>query len=352
MSDTAALAAAAGEASLETSTAEELYRETEGHPLYIVEMTRASAEGSARPASTRASGRRVLPDRVMATIEGRLALLTPSTLDVLGVASVIGREFGTELLAASSGTGEAEVATAVEELVKRRLVGEREHRRLRLQPRQHPRGGLHPAGCRPPPAAAPRDRAGADRVRGSAPASASTIAKHLERGGFIEGAIPFYRLAAEHALGIYAGIEAVAHYEQALELLGRLPPSAGHLLQEIELRTALCVALVSLEMYSGPRMLGEYARLSELCQRAGVSPGPPAMRMLAIALLMRGDVAETTRIGEQLLAAVPPPGTRCCSWRRSTCSGPPHSCEAIRRPVPDTFAPGSMPIDRLRPAST
>ena len=306
--DTAALAAAAGERPLEASAAEELYRETEGHPLYIVEMTRASAEGSARPASTRASGRRVLPDRVMATIEGRLALLTPSTLDVLGVASVIGREFGTELVAASSGTGEAQVATAVEELVKRRLVGERStgvydfsHESIRE---------------------VAYTRLGADRRRllhrgiaqaqiassGSAPASASAIAKHLERGGFIEGAIPFYRLAAEHALGIYAGIEAVAHYEQALELLGRLPPSAGHLLQEIELRTALCVALVSLEMFSGPRMLQEYARLGGLCQRAGVSPGPPAMRTLAIALLMQGDVAETTRIGEQLLAAVPPTG--------------------------------------------
>jgi tetratricopeptide (TPR) repeat protein len=244
----------------------------------------------------------------MATIEARLALLTPSTLDVLGIASVIGREFGTELVAASSGTGEPEVATAVEELVKRRLVGERgagvydfSHDSIRE---------------------VAYTRLGADRRRllhrgiaqaqiasaGSAPASASTIAKHLERGGFIEGAIPFYRLAAEHALGIYAGIEAVAHYEQALELLGRLPPSAGHLLQEIELRTALCVALVNLEMFSGPRMLQEYARLSGLCHRAGVSPGPPAMRTLAIALLMQGEVAETARIGEQLLAAVPPTG--------------------------------------------
>jgi DNA-binding SARP family transcriptional activator len=306
--DTAALAAAAGEAPLEASAAEELYRETEGHPLYIVEITRANAEGSARPAPARTTGRRVLPDRVMATIEGRLALLTPSTLDVLGVASAIGREFGTELLAASSGTGEAEVATAVEELVERRLVGERgagvydfSHDSIRE---------------------VAYTRLGADRRRllhrgiaqaqiasaGSAPASASAIAKHLERGGFIEGAIPFYRLAAEHAVGIYAGIEAVAHYEQALELLGRLPPSAGHLLQEIELRTALCVALVNLEMFSGPRMLQEYARLSAMCQRAGVSPGPPAMRTIAIALLMQGNVAETARIGEQLMAAVPATG--------------------------------------------
>jgi DNA-binding SARP family transcriptional activator/predicted ATPase len=307
-SDSAALAAAAGDKPLEAAAAEELYRETEGHPLYIVEMTRASAEGSARPASAPSTGRRVLPDRVMATIEGRLALLSPSTLDVLGVASVIGREFGTELLAASSGTAEAEVATAVDELVERRLVSERgagiydfSHDNIREVAYTRLGGErrrlLH------------RGIAQAQIVSaGSAPASASAIAKHLERGGLIEGAIPFYRIAAEHALGIYAGIEAVAHYEQALELLGRLPSSTGHLLQEIELRTALCVALVSLEMYSGPRMLQEYARLSALCQRAGVSPGPPAMRMLAIALLMRGDVAETERIGGQLLAAVPPAG--------------------------------------------
>ena len=306
--DTAALAAAAADGPLEPSIAEELYRETEGHPLYIVEMTRASAEGSARPASARTTGRRVLPDRVMATIEGRLALLTRSTLDVLGVASVIGREFGTGLLGASSGTGEAEVAAAVEELVERRLVGERRpgvydfthdsirevtYSRLGAERRRLLHRGIAQAQI---------------ASTGGAPASASAIAKHLERGGFIEGAIPFYRLAAEHALGIYAGIEAVAHYEQALELLGRLPPSAGHLLQEIELRTALCVALVNLEMYSGPRMLTEYARLSGLCRRVGVSPGPPAMRTLAIALLMQGDVAETTRIGEELLAAVPATG--------------------------------------------
>ncbi len=301
--NTAALAAAAGDAPLEASAAEELYRETEGHPLYIVEMTRASAEGSASPGSARSTAKRVLPDRVMATIESRLALLTPATLDVLGVASVIGREFSTELLAASSGTSEAAAAVAVEELLERRLIGERgagtydfSHDSIRE---------------------VAYNRLGADRRRllhrgiaqariastGSAPASASAIAKHLERGGFLEGAIPFYRMAAEHALGIFAGSEAVAHYEQALALLAQLPPSGSHKVQEIELRTALCVALVNLEMFSGPRMLQEYARLNDLCKRAGISPGPPALRTLAIALLMQGEIAEPGRIGEQLSSA-------------------------------------------------
>ena len=302
--DTAALAAAASERPVEESAAEELFRETEGHPLYIVEMARASAEGSANPATVPAAAKRVLPDRVMATIEGRLALLTRPTLDVLGVASVIGREFSAELVAASSETAEADVAGAVEELVERRLVRERgsgiydfSHDSIRE---------------------VTYTRLGADRRRllhrgvaqaltasaGNVPASASAIARHLERGGFDEAAIPFYRLAAEHALGIFAASDAVAHYEQALALIGRLLPSAHHLSEEIELRTALCVALVNLEMFSGPRMMQEYARLSALCERAGVSPGPPALRTLAIALLMGGEVVEATRIGQRLQAAV------------------------------------------------
>lgn len=306
--DSTALAAAAGGRPLEVSAAKEMYRETEGHPLYIVEMMRASAEGSARPAPARTTGKRVLPDRVMATIEGRLALLAPSARDVLGVASVIGREFATELLAAASGTGEADVAAAVEELTVRRLVRERgagvydfSHDSIRE---------------------VAYSRLGADRRRllhrgiaqaqiasgGSAPASAAAIAKHLEHGGYLERAIPFYRLAAEHALGVFAGSEAVAHYEQALALLLQLPHSAGHLVQEIELRTALCVALVNLEMFLGPRMMQQYGKLSALCERAGVSLGPPALRTLAIALLSRGELAEADRIGRRLLAAVPAAG--------------------------------------------
>jgi DNA-binding SARP family transcriptional activator len=301
--DTAALAAAAGETPLAAVAAEELYRETEGHPLYIVEMTRASAEGSARLGGTEPEKRRVLPDRVMATIEARLALLTPATLDVLGVASAIGREFSTELVAACSAVGEPLVATAVEELVARRLVGERgagiydfthdsirevAYSRLGAERRRLLHRGIAQAQI---------------AAAAGAPALASTIAKHLERGGFTEGAIPFYRLAAEHALGIFAGAEAVAHYEQALGLLNGLPASASRVLQEIELRAALCVALVNLEMFSGPRMMQEYARLTRLCERAGVSPGPAVLRTLAIAVCMGGDVLETTRIGQQLGAA-------------------------------------------------
>jgi DNA-binding SARP family transcriptional activator len=307
-SDTAALAAAAADQPLEASAAERLYRETEGHPLYIVEIMQARVEGFARQASAGSAGNRVLPDRVMATIEGRLALVATATLDVLSVASVIGREFGTDLLAAASGAGEAEVAAAVEELVARRLVTERgtgvydfSHDSIRE---------------------VTYARLGADRRRllhrsiaqaqiasaGRAPASAPAIAKHLERAGYIESAIPLYRLAAERALAVFAGGEAVAHYEQALALLGQLTPSEGHLLQEIELRTALCVALVNLEMFSGPRMMQQYSQLSAVCERAGVSPGPPALRTLAIALLMRGELAEADRIGRQLLTAVPAVG--------------------------------------------
>ena len=306
--DTAALAAAAAGEPLEASAAEALYRETEGNPLFIVEMVRASVEGSARAASDPVISPRAFPERVIATIEARLALLSPEAHDALGVASAIGREFRTDLLGACSGTGMAAILSAVEELLARRLIDEQgpgtydfSHDSIREVVYASLSGArrqlLHQRIAQAQIAAA-----------AGTPEAASAIARHLERGGFTEGAIPFYKLAAEHALGLFAGAEAVKHFERALGLLGQVSPSSSHVAQEIELRTALCVALVNLEMYSGPRMMQEYARLSALCEKAGIEPGPPALRTLAIALVMRGEVAEAGRIGQRLLAGVPPAG--------------------------------------------
>ncbi|HYA50512.1 MAG TPA: hypothetical protein VEG33_05020, partial [Streptosporangiaceae bacterium] len=133
--------------------------------------------------------------------------------------------------------------------------------------------------------------------------SAAAIARHLEQAGLLEGAIPYYRVAAQHALALCAGSEAVLHLEKAIELVKRVPESAPRQVQEIELRTALCVALIGLEMYSGPRMLQEYERVRTLCESAGMTPGPAALRTLALALIMTGEIAEAEDIGRRLLAS-------------------------------------------------
>ena len=85
--EAAALAAAVAGAALDPAAAQALHRETEGHPLYIVEMLRAKATGgegevplpvhqSREQAPTGLESRHSLPQRVLATIEGRLAQLS------------------------------------------------------------------------------------------------------------------------------------------------------------------------------------------------------------------------------------------------------------------------------------
>jgi len=308
---TAALGAAALGRPLDADDARALHEETEGHPLYIVEMSRAIATGAHRPigpgedrhAPTRQTARRSLPQGVLAVIEARLAQLSRSTSQVLGVASVIGREFRLELVADCSEMSQDTVLAALDELLERRLVRELEGGTYTFSHdsiREVTYGGLSNA----------RRQILHHRVARSQMAlavgsssSAAAIARHLEQAGLLEGAIPYYRVAAQHALALCAGSEAVLHLEKAIELVKRVPESAPRQVQEIELRTALCVALIGLEMYSGPRMLQEYERVRTLCESAGMTPGPAALRTLALALIMTGEIAEAEDIGRRLLAS-------------------------------------------------
>jgi tetratricopeptide (TPR) repeat protein len=319
--ETAALAIAVAGEALDPHVADRLHRETEGHPLYIVEMLRAKETGldgadalppnvSAERPSTDPAGRPSLPQRVLATIEGRLAQLSPPARTVVGTAAVIGREFQMDLLAESTGISEIETASALDELLERRLVREQiggsydfSHDNIR-QVAYNGLGSarrrlLHQRIARAQIVPAPGS---------PAPAPAAAVAKHLELGGLIEEAIRYYRFAAEQALDLYASADATLHLETAIALLKQLPASATCLALEIDLRTALCAVLLSPEGYGGPRMLKEHTCLRSLVDRAGVIPAPPLLRSFAHPLIMRVALPELQELGQQLLAAVPPGG--------------------------------------------
>jgi len=317
--DPAALAAAVAGSALDPAAAQALHRETEGHPLYIVEMLRAKATGgegdvplagqeSPEQASTGQKSQRSLPQRVLATIEARLAQLSSPARTIVGAAAVIGREFRMDLLVESSGVSENEATSALEELLERRLVREQSGASYDFSHdniREVAYAGLSSARRR-----LLHQRIARAQIASAAGSrsAAAAIAKHLEQGGYGEDAIPYYKLAAEHALDLYAVGQAVLHLERAIELLKQLPASATTLHQEIELRTALCAGLVGHEGYAGPRALREHAYLRSLCDRAGTVPAPPLLRSLAHPLIMKGAISELAEIGKQLLAAEPAGG--------------------------------------------
>jgi DNA-binding SARP family transcriptional activator/predicted ATPase len=193
---------------------ETLYAETEGNPLFVVEMLRAGT--LAQPDSG-------LPPTVQSVLAMRLAQLSPLALAVAYVAAVIGREFSFEVLASASGEREDELVHGLDELWQRRIIREQgvavtnsydfSHDKLR----ELAYASLSPA----------RRRLLHRRVAETYEVvyehnhdiGSGQIAAHYERAGLAEKAIPYYRYAAETALQIYANNEAIATLQHAAVLL-------------------------------------------------------------------------------------------------------------------------------------
>lgn len=282
VADTAALGAAVAGAPLDPAAAQALHRETEGHPLYIVEIMRSkgaavgaavpAVEASARRASAWVRARQPLPQRVLATIEGRLAQLSSPCRMVVGVAAVIGREFRIDLLSECSGIGEDEATSALEELLDRRLVREQSDGSYDFSHasiREVAYAGLSSARRR-----LLHQRTARALIASSAEASgsAAAIAQHLNQGKLIEEAIRYYERAAEVANRIYAYEEAIDHLNQAVLLLGTLPESADRDRRELALQIALGPPLRESRGWAAPEMGETATRAWTLGERVGTQP--------------------------------------------------------------------------------
>lgn len=114
---------------------EAIYQETEGNPFFVTEVMRHLVETGkffqrdgvwvSDAATTSELG---LPEGVRDVISRRLAQLDPATNQVLTLASVLGREFGFDVLVAM-GAPDVDVLAAVEEGVNRGLLNEVRHAR-------------------------------------------------------------------------------------------------------------------------------------------------------------------------------------------------------------------------------
>ena len=93
------------------TTAQILYQETEGNPLFVVETVRAGLPvhelrlniDSAQRLDSSSLGDINLPPKVKSVIERRLAQISTSALELAELAATIGREFSVRLLTEASG---------------------------------------------------------------------------------------------------------------------------------------------------------------------------------------------------------------------------------------------------------
>jgi len=228
---------------------------SEGNPFMVVETMRAVEEGTA-PAPP---DRLPLAQRIRHVVRARLERLDGRSRQLVAVAAVIGREFEFRLLQRASGMSERDVADTVEELVRRgvvRMRGERfdfTHDWIRevaytevLVPR---RVLLHAKVAESMEVV----------YAGNLEVHFAALAYHARGGELWDKAVGYLRAAAAQAAGQGALRQSVDLYEQALELVGRLPEDAESRRRAIDVRLDFHVALFP---------LGEAGRLIRLHREA------------------------------------------------------------------------------------
>jgi DNA-binding SARP family transcriptional activator len=293
--ETATLAERLAGRPLEELEADQLYGETEGNPLFVVEALRAGWKSGG-------AGHGWISPKVQAVIASRLAQLSEPARELVGIAATIGREFTSDVLAHASEVDEEALVGSLDELWRRRIIREhgadaydfshdkiREVAYLALSPARRHHHHLRVAQA-------------LESVYARDPGPVSgQLAAHYERAGAVDEAVTWYGRAAE-AAQLHAHIEAVRLVERALDLLHTLPETPERQTRELALLTVLPAPLGGVEGYSSKRLIGVQQRALELARAVGIEPPSPLLRSLALVSLSQGDFEEAQRFGEQIHA--------------------------------------------------
>ena len=259
---------------------EQLQRETEGLPFFLVEYLNAiAAEGGSSGTQDWS-----LPTGARDLLRARLAAVSETGWQLLTTAAAIGRSFDFDTLRAASGRGDEETVDALEALIGQGLVVESQGSGVRGQGSEFNGKTPDPRSLIPvydfsheklralvyEDTSLARRRllhrrvaealAGHGRGRQAVGALAGQIAHHYRLAGQESLAAEYFKLAGEHARTLYANTEALAHFRAALAL--------GH-----PAAAALYIAIGDLQTLTGDygAALMSYETAAALCDPDGLA---------------------------------------------------------------------------------
>jgi predicted ATPase len=217
--------------------AEQIELAAEGNPLFVEELTAAMSEGAAEPGTE-------LPAAIRAIIAARLDALPAEERQLILDASVVGNVFwrgGLERLTES----DVSVSQALEDLEFRNLI--RRERVSRMQGEEEfsfKHRLIRDVAYGTLPKAARRERHKVvaeclEEAAGGAADSAAILSHHWREAGDSERAIRYLLTAAEQAGRGWATGEAVALYNQVLELM---PEHDERRRSDVKLKRAIAYA--------------------------------------------------------------------------------------------------------------
>ncbi|MDQ3627842.1 MAG: AAA family ATPase [Actinomycetota bacterium] len=253
-----------------------LWEKTEGVPLLLVEYLRSPV----------ADGDWPLPRGARDLFQARLDPVSETGRQVLSAAAVLGRSFDVDTVRVVSGRTDEETVTALEEVVRRGLVGEGrfdydfEHDLLRALVYE----GTSLA----------RRRLLHGRAAEVLGAPVAAVARHLQLAGRDGEAARAFREAGEQARSVFANAEALGHLHAALAL--------GH-----PARTELLTAIGDLQT-----VMGDYAGALLSLETAAAGCGPAELSSVEHRLgrlqHRRGEYALAQMHLQAALSAAPDPG--------------------------------------------
>ena len=243
-----------GGKALPADLVEQIVAKTDGVPLFVEELTKTIldsgdlVERGSRYHYAGASDRVSVPETLRDSLMARLDRVA-DVKRIAQIGSVIGRDFGYELLAEIVKMDEPALAAALDRLVGAELALRRgvvpqavfTFKHALLQEAAYEsllkgqRTALHAAIA----------RALEERWPETGETRPELLAGHHTAAGQVEQAVPYWRRAGEQALRRVAPREAIAHLNSGLSLVEKLPPGQARDLLEQELRAVLAPAIAA-----------------------------------------------------------------------------------------------------------
>jgi len=260
-----------------------LYKHTEGHPLFTIELLRNLQEQG--DLAFDEEGRwfergtinwQAIPSKVEGVIEERIGRLELAKRDILTIASVEGEEFTAQVIARIRNLDEHGLFQMLSQSLDRqhRLIQDRGIERLgdnllflftfrhnlfqkylyeQLNESErvvyHQEVGL----------------ALETLYIGNTEKISPQLARHFDLAGLADKAIQYYTMAGKYAMRVSANHEAIAHIQHAIDLLRILPDSPERSSRELDLQLLLPPSLTAVKGWAAPELSAVYDRALELC---------------------------------------------------------------------------------------
>jgi TOMM system kinase/cyclase fusion protein len=297
-SETEALIARVGEGRLlPDEVRRQIVARTDGVPLFIEELTKVVLESGA--AATAAD----IPSTLSGSLMARLDRLGPAR-EVAQRASVIGRTFSIDLLAAVSELPPADLERGLEELLRAELVHRRglAHRERYIFKHALIQDAAYASLLKRDRQRLHLDVARALESRVAEPEGAppERIAHHYTAGEDFAKAADFWLEAGQRAVARFAHAEAIDHLRGGLRAAAALPPGSDRDRRELALQSALSVPVRVIQGYGAPEVGAIHARILELGERVGGIPQDVYFGLWSL-YMSGGELPRARELARQLL---------------------------------------------------